>query len=181
VKSLTYREKSLYWNLVPNALIFVVLVATMLFTTFDPLRHPGAVFACVTLYYLGSVGDLIYTMYFARDTRTDERDRTLELRATRSGYAALSGGIFVLIYMAAVYGFDRSPRFVLWLFAVWILSRVVRDASELRLHAGHEGLWPDALIERQRRRMRNRMENPTPRQREVAARFVERERRKGRL
>jgi hypothetical protein len=152
ISELTYREKSLYWNLAPNVLIFAVLVATLLFTAFDPHRHPAAVFACVALFYFGDFGQMIYMMYFAADTRTDERDRTMELRATRSGYAVLSGGIFFLILLGANMDIGSSPRFILWLFVLWILSRIVRDASELRLHGGHEGLWPDFIIHRLRNR-----------------------------
>jgi hypothetical protein len=152
MNTLTYREKSLYWNLAPNILIFVVLLATIAFTAFDPHRHPAAIFACIALYYFGNFGESIYMMYFAADTLTDERDRTFELRGTKSGYGVLSGGIFFLILLGANMDIGRSPRFILWLFLLWVLSRIVRDSTELRLHSGHEGLWPDAIVDRLRKR-----------------------------
>lgn len=154
MSELTFREKQLYWRLVPNALVAVGLAALLFF---GARGHGVTVFGLIGLYYVGTAGESLYIMYFATDTRTDERDRTLELRATRSAYAFLSASIFLIIWFSAVESVDASAL-PLMLFGAWLLSRIVRDAAELRLHRGHEGLWPDVLVDGMRRRRRARFE-----------------------
>jgi hypothetical protein len=48
-----------------------------------------------TIIFLISGFHFIYMQYFATDHRSDERDRDIRLRSSRSSYQVLMGGIFV--------------------------------------------------------------------------------------
>jgi hypothetical protein len=165
----TYRQKETAIRLLAN---LVVLAA---FVVHHALYHGTRKY--YPFFFLAFAVPMLYanvTVWMRADMSTDDRDIEIQTGGDSQGYFLLSLGIFFLL----MYPSDNTPTLANKLFVLWMLSNIVASGKQLRLYAGHRSWFPDSFSEWLRRRSRNRIENPTPRQREMATRWMEREQRR---
>jgi hypothetical protein len=165
----TYRQKETAIRLLANLVVLAAFVVYVVLYQGTHDYHAFFFFAfCVPMLYQ------TVTAWIRADMSTDERDSEIQGGGDSQGYFLLSLGIFFLL----MYPSDNAHTLPNKLFVLWMLSSIVASGKQLRLYAGHRSWLPDSFGEWLRRRARNRIENPTPRQREIATRWMEREQRR---
>jgi hypothetical protein len=172
MSNFTYRQKEITIHLLGNIAILIVFAVYL-------AMYRGPHNLVPLLLFVSWYLPLIYSMlkiHTTDDTRIDERDHQIEAAGTRDGFGLISFGIFLLLWLRDI----NASMILNELFLSWILSRIIIDGKRLRLYAGHTSWLPDSFFEWSRRRTLDRIRNPSPHLSDTRARFVEREKRKGR-
>jgi hypothetical protein len=172
MSNFTYRQKEITIQLLGNVAILIVFAVWLALYRGPHNLVPLLLFVS---WYLPQIYSML-KIHTTDDTRIDERDHQIEAKGIRNGFGLMSFGIFMLLWLRD----SSAPVILNELFLIWLLSRIVIDGKKLRLYAGHASWLPDSFGEWGRRRTLNRVRNLSPHLREVSARFVEREKRKGR-
>jgi hypothetical protein len=152
----TYRERSLTVEVLSDAFVLTAFVAL---AYLRPHAHPIGAKLTVAFLPLSYIVPIIYDafqVHSADFAQTDERDKIIEARGLRGGYALMTTGLYFLILYADLE--QPSTHLIPILFLIWILTRLLSNTIQLRLYTGHEAWWPDFLVERLNRRRQRRID-----------------------
>lgn len=129
--SLSFQEKSL-WLMFTGLLVgFGFYFVTVLPTTTVNLMPYHVVFfvlAVVLLVITQVVGHILIAA-FDQQTKTDERDRLIELKGTRNGAYVLATGVFFALCVALIT--EGNFIFMHVLLGFWVLAQLVTIGSQL--------------------------------------------------
>jgi hypothetical protein len=130
----SFHEKSLWLMLVSLVGVFGFYFATVLPTdavNVMPYQIVLFVLAIVMLVIMQIVGHLVIAISDRRP-ETDERDRLIELKGTRTAAYVLATGVFLALCAALL----TNGNFVFThvLLGFWVLAQLVEIGSQLFLH-----------------------------------------------
>jgi hypothetical protein len=131
---LSFQEKSLWLMFVSLVVGFGSYFVTALQTNaVDVMPHQVVLFvlAVVMLVIMQIVGHIVIAIVDRR-TKTDERDRLIELKGTRNAAYVLATGVFLALCTALM----TKGNFVFThvLLGFWVLAQLVEIGSQLFLH-----------------------------------------------
>ena len=151
------RQKQLWFEVILDLLLLGVLVADR--CVWPASRNPAV--AILTFSYILPILYNTLKLHTTDETRTDERDDVIKGRGQHAGYLLTTFGIwFILIYSSA-----SAFPFVTILLVLWLCSRILTNSVQLRIYAGHEAWWPDALMAHLHRRREGRLKSMRERMR----------------
>jgi hypothetical protein len=147
---LPLRQKELWFAVIVDLLLLAGFIVDRCCWP----KSPNLASVVLIFSYMAPMLYSVLKLHTTDDTRTDERDKAIEGRGRDAGYVLLSGGIlFVLIGDPPLWGLSWATG----LLIVWLCSRIATASVQLRIYAGHEAWWPDALIARMDRRREERI------------------------
>lgn len=130
---MSFREKSAWISLLSVATIYGYYFVSL----FRSRSHAGApafgglLYTIVALVIVQTVLTILVAIYKPKDARAprDERDRLIELRATRCAYAGLATAMAFAIFFA---GFDPPILFnANALLFILVVAEALRNASQI--------------------------------------------------
>ena len=131
---LSFQEKSLWLMFISLVGGFgFYLVAVLPTDAVDVMPHQVVLFvlAVVMLVIMQLVGHIVIAI-MDRRTETDERDRLIELKATRNAAYVLATGVFLALCAALLT--EGNFIFTHVLLGFWVLAQLVEIGSQLFLH-----------------------------------------------
>lgn len=132
---LSFQEKSLWLMFVSLVGVFGFYFVTVLPTdavNVMPQQVALFVLAVVMLVIMQIVGHIVIAVVDRRHTETDERDRLIELKGTRTAAYVLATGVFFALCAALL----TKGNFVFThlLLGFWVLAQLVEIGSQLFLY-----------------------------------------------
>lgn len=131
---ISFQEKSLWLlfaSLVGGFGFYFALVLPTISVDLMPHHVVFFVLAIVVLVITQVVGHILIAS-FDRNTKTDERDRLIELRGIRNGAYVLASGVFLTLCTALVT--NGNFIFTHVLLGFWVLAQLVEISSQLVLY-----------------------------------------------
>lgn len=131
---LSFQEKSLWLMFVSLIGVFGFYFATVLpMDAVDVLPQQITLFAvAVVMLVMTQIIGHVLIVLIDRRTRTDERDRLIELKGSRnSGYVLATGVFFALCAALLTHG---NFIFTHVLLAFWVLAQLMQIGSQLFLY-----------------------------------------------
>ncbi len=129
--SLSFQEKSL-WLMFTGLLVgfgfYFITVLPTITVNLMPYHVVFFVLAVVLLVITQVVGHILIAA-FDQQTKTDERDRLIELKGTRNGAYVLATGVFFALCVALLT--EGNFIFMHVLLGFWVLAQLVTIGSQL--------------------------------------------------
>lgn len=131
---LSFQEKSLwvvFIGLVGSSGFYLIILLPTHAVNLMPYQVVFFVLAVVMLVITQIVGHILIAM-LDQNTKTDERDRLIELKGTRNGAYVLATGVFLAL--STVVLTEGNFIFTHVLLGFWVLAQLVETGSQLFLY-----------------------------------------------
>lgn len=158
MSSLTYHEKELVGKLLAGVFALVAFALLAARSLAKPHLLYLEFMLAWTIIFLIPGFHFIYMQYFATDHRSDERDRDIRIRSSRSSYQVLLGGIFVFALFCELGWLSGMGPILAYIYTLSLLAHTAGSLRQLELHRTQDGYLGDYFKRRFMRRIQRREE-----------------------